>query len=186
MPEVPRAEQPATGSTFDALPRRPLYLSTKNTILKRYDGRFMQIFEVWPPLHPTLDWGARWCCAAQLCLTRVLQDIYEQSYKQRFEDLGIWYQHRLIDDMVAQVCHLPASRMLSDQAAAMSHFQQQICRGRLPSPCSSRRLSTTTCCGAGAQVGGRLHLGVQELRRRRAVRHRGAGVLAPALCRALL
>ena len=58
--------------------RRPLYLSTKNTILKRYDGRFLQIF----------------------------QDIYEQQgYKEKFERLGIWYEHRLIDDMVAQVGH---------------------------------------------------------------------------------
>ena len=55
--------------------RRPLYLSTKNTILKKYDGRFLQIF----------------------------QDIYEAEYKGEFEKLGIWYEHRLIDDMVAQV-----------------------------------------------------------------------------------
>ena len=55
---------------------RPLFLSTKNTILKRYDGRFMQIFE----------------------------DVYESGgYKKRFEDAGIYYEHRLIDDMVAQV-----------------------------------------------------------------------------------
>ncbi|TKR72506.1 hypothetical protein L596_019940 [Steinernema carpocapsae] len=53
----------------------PLYLSSKNTILKRYDGRFKDIF----------------------------QEIYETEYKQSFEDLGIWYEHRLIDDMVAQV-----------------------------------------------------------------------------------
>lgn len=52
----------------------PLYLSTKNTILKTYDGRFMQIFE----------------------------DVFQKHYKQKFDDLGIWYQHRLIDDMVAQ------------------------------------------------------------------------------------
>ncbi|KDD76973.1 isocitrate/isopropylmalate dehydrogenase [Helicosporidium sp. ATCC 50920] len=52
----------------------PLYLSTKNTILKQYDGRFLQIF----------------------------QEIYEASYQRRFEELGIWYEHRLIDDMVAQ------------------------------------------------------------------------------------
>lgn len=53
----------------------PLYLSTKNTILKKYDGKFMQIFA----------------------------EVYEaQGYKQRFEDAGIWYEHRLIDDMVAQ------------------------------------------------------------------------------------
>ncbi|XP_059150748.1 isocitrate dehydrogenase [NADP] cytoplasmic-like [Physella acuta] len=51
----------------------PLYLSTKNTILKRYDGRFKDIF----------------------------QDIYEREYKKQFEEKGIWYEHRLIDDMVA-------------------------------------------------------------------------------------
>ena len=53
--------------------------STKNTILKRYDGRFLQIF----------------------------QEVYEtQGYKQKYEELGIWYEHRLIDDMVAQVRRL--------------------------------------------------------------------------------
>jgi isocitrate dehydrogenase len=51
----------------------PLYLSTKNTILKKYDGRFKDIF----------------------------QEIYEAEYKSRFESLGIIYEHRLIDDMVA-------------------------------------------------------------------------------------
>lgn len=52
----------------------PLYLSTKNTILKRYDGRFKDIF----------------------------QEIYEKDYKQQYEANKIWYEHRLIDDMVAQ------------------------------------------------------------------------------------
>ncbi|KFB41157.1 AGAP003168-PA-like protein [Anopheles sinensis] len=52
----------------------PLYLSTKNTILKRYDGRFKDIF----------------------------QEVYEKNYKKQFEDAKIWYEHRLIDDMVAQ------------------------------------------------------------------------------------
>ncbi|KAK7098487.1 isocitrate dehydrogenase [NADP] cytoplasmic-like [Littorina saxatilis] len=51
----------------------PLYLSTKNTILKKYDGRFKDIF----------------------------QDIYEASYRAKYEAAGIWYEHRLIDDMVA-------------------------------------------------------------------------------------
>lgn len=51
----------------------PLYLSTKNTILKAYDGRFKDIF----------------------------QEIYEKDYKNKFEELGITYEHRLIDDMVA-------------------------------------------------------------------------------------
>ncbi|MCJ1302067.1 Isocitrate dehydrogenase [NADP], mitochondrial precursor (Oxalosuccinate decarboxylase) [Hypocenomyce scalaris] len=53
----------------------PMYMSTKNTILKKYDGRFKDIF----------------------------QDIYESTYKQEFEEKGIWYEHRLIDDMVAQM-----------------------------------------------------------------------------------
>jgi isocitrate dehydrogenase len=52
----------------------PLYLSTKNTILKAYDGRFLQIFA----------------------------EIYEASYAAKFKEAGIWYEHRLIDDMVAQ------------------------------------------------------------------------------------
>jgi isocitrate dehydrogenase len=51
----------------------PLYLSTKNTILKKYDGRFKDIF----------------------------QEIFESDYKEKFESLGITYEHRLIDDMVA-------------------------------------------------------------------------------------
>jgi isocitrate dehydrogenase len=51
----------------------PLYLSTKNTILKAYDGRFKDIF----------------------------QDIYDKEYKAQFEAARIEYQHRLIDDMVA-------------------------------------------------------------------------------------
>ncbi|MEJ1271979.1 isocitrate dehydrogenase 1 (NADP+) soluble [Cricetulus griseus] len=52
----------------------PLYLSTKNTILKKYDGRFKDIF----------------------------QEIYDKQYKSQFEAQKIWYEHRLIDDMVAQ------------------------------------------------------------------------------------
>src|SRR3954464_2122753 len=51
----------------------PLYLSTKNTILKKYDGRFKDIFE----------------------------EIYQQEFKSQFEAAGIVYEHRLIDDMVA-------------------------------------------------------------------------------------
>ncbi|XP_025207164.1 isocitrate dehydrogenase [NADP] cytoplasmic [Melanaphis sacchari] len=51
----------------------PLYLSTKNTILKKYDGRFKDIF----------------------------QEIYDTQYKPLYEAKGIWYEHRLIDDMVA-------------------------------------------------------------------------------------
>ena len=59
-----------------AISRRfPLYLSTKNTILKAYDGRFKDIFA----------------------------EIFETEFKAEFEAAGITYEHRLIDDMVAQV-----------------------------------------------------------------------------------
>ncbi|MEI6881714.1 MAG: NADP-dependent isocitrate dehydrogenase [Bacteroidetes bacterium] len=51
----------------------PLYLSTKNTILKKYDGRFKDIFE----------------------------EIYQAEFKAKFAEAGITYEHRLIDDMVA-------------------------------------------------------------------------------------
>lgn len=51
----------------------PVYLSTKNTILKQYDGQFMLIF----------------------------QRIFEEEFKAKFDEAGIEYQHRLIDDMVA-------------------------------------------------------------------------------------
>src|ERR1700742_4971206 len=53
--------------------RYPVYLSTKNTILKRYDGRFKDLFE----------------------------EVYEAEFKSDFEAAGITYEHRLIDDMVA-------------------------------------------------------------------------------------
>ncbi|MHA1684799.1 MAG: NADP-dependent isocitrate dehydrogenase [Candidatus Heimdallarchaeaceae archaeon] len=56
----------------------PLYLTTKNTILKVYDGRFKDIFE----------------------------EIYENEFKEKFEAAGLEYRHRLIDDMVAQAMKL--------------------------------------------------------------------------------
>ena len=51
----------------------PVYLSTKNTILKNYDGRFKDLF----------------------------QEIYEKEFKKKFDKINIIYEHRLIDDMVA-------------------------------------------------------------------------------------
>lgn len=53
----------------------PLFLSTKNTILKAYDGRFKDIFE----------------------------EVYQEHYKAKYVEAGITYEHRLIDDMVASV-----------------------------------------------------------------------------------
>ena len=51
----------------------PLYMSTKNTILKAYDGRFKDIF----------------------------QEVFENEFREKFEEAGLTYEHRLIDDMVA-------------------------------------------------------------------------------------
>ncbi len=53
--------------------RYPVYLSTKNTILKAYDGRFKDIF----------------------------QDVFDREFKAEFDKAGLTYEHRLIDDMVA-------------------------------------------------------------------------------------
>ena len=58
---------------YGLLRKFPVYLSTKNTILKAYDGRFKDIFE----------------------------EIFEAEFKEKFAEAGIWYEHRLIDDMVA-------------------------------------------------------------------------------------
>ncbi len=58
---------------YGLLRKWPVYLSTKNTILKAYDGRFKDIF----------------------------QEVYEQEFADKFKELKIWYEHRLIDDMVA-------------------------------------------------------------------------------------
>ena len=80
----------------------PVYLSTKNTILKAYDGRFKDLF----------------------------QEVFDAEFADKFKAAGIIYEHRLIDDMVA----------------------------------------------SRAEVERRLCLGLQELRRRRAVRHGGAGL----------
>ncbi|MCT8999469.1 NADP-dependent isocitrate dehydrogenase [Chelativorans intermedius] len=64
----------ARASMNYALMRKvPCYLSTKNTILKAYDGRFKDIF----------------------------QEIYESEFEEKFKEAKIWYEHRLIDDMVA-------------------------------------------------------------------------------------
>ncbi len=52
----------------------PVYMSTKNTILKAYDGRFKDLF----------------------------QEIFDAEFKADFDKAGLWYEHRLIDDMVAQ------------------------------------------------------------------------------------
>ena len=58
---------------YGLMRKYPVYLSTKNTILKAYDGRFKDLF----------------------------QEVYETEFADKYKDAGIWYEHRLIDDMVA-------------------------------------------------------------------------------------
>ncbi|MDQ0350039.1 NADP-dependent isocitrate dehydrogenase [Ancylobacter vacuolatus] len=67
------AEFARASLNYGLMRKYPVYLSTKDTILKQYDGRFRQIF----------------------------QEIYEAEFKAEFEKHKIWYEHRLIDDMVA-------------------------------------------------------------------------------------
>ncbi|WP_416174952.1 MAG: NADP-dependent isocitrate dehydrogenase [Bifidobacterium crudilactis] len=64
---------------YGLLRNYPVYLSTKNTILKAYDGRFKDIFA----------------------------QIFEEEYRQRYEKAGLTYEHRLIDDMVASSLKWP-------------------------------------------------------------------------------
>ena len=59
--------------SYGIIKKWPVYLSTKNTILKKYDGRFKDIF----------------------------QEVFEKEFKKKFEENNITYEHRLIDDMVA-------------------------------------------------------------------------------------
>jgi isocitrate dehydrogenase len=59
--------------SYGLIKKWPVYMSTKNTILKQYDGRFKDIF----------------------------QEIFENEYKEEFENNNLTYEHRLIDDMVA-------------------------------------------------------------------------------------
>eukprot|EP01061_Rhynchopus_euleeides_P001089 TRINITY_DN1077_c0_g1_i2.p1 TRINITY_DN1077_c0_g1~~TRINITY_DN1077_c0_g1_i2.p1 ORF type:complete len:446 (+),score=204.63 TRINITY_DN1077_c0_g1_i2:144-1340(+) len=61
--------------TYSLMKNYPCQLSTKNTILKKYDGMFMQVFD----------------------------QVFENEFKEQFDKAGLWYEHRLIDDQVAQV-----------------------------------------------------------------------------------
>ena len=67
------AALPGPASTMACSRNWPVYLSTKNTILKAYDGRFKDLF----------------------------QEVFDAEFKDRFQSAGLTYEHRLIDDMVA-------------------------------------------------------------------------------------
>jgi len=77
----------------------PLYMSTKNTILKAYDGRFKDIF----------------------------QEIYEKTYRNEFEEKKIWYEHRLIDDMVAQMIKSEGGFIIAMKSELPSHPFLSMC-----------------------------------------------------------
>lgn len=91
----------------------PLYMSTKNTILKKYDGRFKDIF----------------------------QELYDTQYKPEFEKKGIWYEHRLIDDMVAQMIKSKGGYVM----ALKSEWNGLLLR--LESACTDlfKQTTTVTC-----------------------------------------
>jgi isocitrate dehydrogenase len=72
--------------------KMPLFLSTKNTILKKYDGRFKDIF----------------------------QEVYDTTYKTAFEENKIWYEHRLIDDMVAQMIKSEGGYIIAMKSESVS------------------------------------------------------------------
>src|SRR5260221_14309408 len=71
--------------TYGLARHYPVYLSTKNTILKAYDGRFKDIF----------------------------QRIYESEFADRFKAAAITYEHRLIDDMVASALKWSSGLLLA-------------------------------------------------------------------------
>jgi NADP-dependent isocitrate dehydrogenase len=97
----------------------PLYMSTKNTILKAYDGKFKDVF----------------------------QDIYDNQYQKEFEAKGIWYEHRLIDDMVAQMIKSEGGYIIAMKSKLMQ---------------SANSIETLP--------------NQRRLRRRRSVRHRRPGI----------
>lgn len=77
----------------------PLYMSTKNTILKAYDGKFKDVF----------------------------QEIYDNQYKKDFEAKGIWYEHRLIDDMVAQMIKSEGGYIIAMKSKSMRSATSKTC-----------------------------------------------------------
>src|SRR3712207_8923891 len=76
----------------------PVYLSTKNTILKQYDGRFMEIF----------------------------QQVFDAEFKDEFQKRKLTYEHRLIDDMVA--ASLKWSGRSEEHTSELQSRQYLVCR----------------------------------------------------------
>ena len=77
-------------------------MSTKNTIMKKYDGRFKDIF----------------------------QDLYDTHYKTLFDESAIYYEHRLIDDMVAQMIKSEGGMVIAMKSAPptlLNHLSLSPC-----------------------------------------------------------
>jgi isocitrate dehydrogenase len=83
----------------------PLYVSTKNNVMKTYDGRFVAIF----------------------------QDLYEKEYEEQFKVKKIWYEHRLIDDMVAY--------MMKSEGGFILSLKSGFLLSNTPYPDSSKMLT---------------------------------------------
>ena len=78
--------------------KQPLYLSTKNTILKKDDGRFKDIFE-----ETYQKYGGEGCLFVLERRSYLIYFLMKiRDFVKAFKEAGIWYEHRLIDDMVAQ------------------------------------------------------------------------------------
>lgn len=97
-----------------ALDRKlPLYLSTKNTILKKYDGRFKDLFQeiyekVYTAMHTATTSTSGWKFHINILIyfkrlsSSLTPGCFQfKEYKAKFEAANVWYEHRLIDDMVA-------------------------------------------------------------------------------------
>ena len=100
----------------------PLYMSTKNTILKAYDGRFKDIFE----------------------------EIYEKSYRKEFEEKKIWYEHRLIDDMVAQMIKSEGGFIIAMKSQLLSHPFLSMCTDKVVSQTTTAMFNPTSSLKASA------------------------------------
>jgi isocitrate dehydrogenase len=115
----------------------PVYLSTKNTIMKRYDGRFKDLF----------------------------QEVFDAEFAGEFEKAGITYEHRLIDDMVAAAlkweggyvwaCKIQRTPIRSTtsprsaQATAPPPFNSAAAMATRQIACRSRQVGITSCACTG-------------------------------------
>ena len=104
--------------SYGLIKKWPVYLSTKNTILKKYDGRFKDIFE----------------------------EVFNKEFKKKFKETNITYEHRLIDDMVAshRICS-DCGRWQSRTSSTLRRRTLSRIRGRVSTVFRSARVSRKRC-----------------------------------------